>query len=228
MDKKYIIIISFLAIIFISVAIFIISNKTPIETANDGSKTAISASGTVVATTTVVKPADPRPKTTLGLPLSDALKRVTKKPFGLKVSPSHSPVSPERFSGYHTGVDFEILAGEENSDVPVSAVCDGSVQVARRVSGYGGVLIQSCVINKQPVTVLYGHLKSSSIKLKAGDTLKTGEQIGILGQAYSYDTDGERKHLHLAIHKGDKIVYLGYAQKESDLSAWLDFMKFYK
>jgi murein DD-endopeptidase MepM/ murein hydrolase activator NlpD len=153
---------------------------------------------------------------------------VTKKPFGIKVSPSHSPVSPERFSGYHTGVDFEILAGEENSDVPVSAICDGRVLVARRVSGYGGVLVQSCTIDNRAVTVLYGHLKLSRIKLKSGDTIKTAEHIGILGAAYSYDTDGERKHLHLGIRKDDKIVYLGYAQKESDLSAWLDFMKSYE
>jgi murein DD-endopeptidase MepM/ murein hydrolase activator NlpD len=153
---------------------------------------------------------------------------VTKKPFGIKVSPGHSPVSPERFAGYHTGVDFEILAGEENSDVSVSAICDGQVLIARRVSGYGGVLVQRCTIDNQAVTVLYGHLKLTSISLKVSDTLKTGERIGILGKANSYDTDGERKHLHLGIHKGDKIVYLGYAQKESDLSAWLDFIKLYK
>ncbi|NTU99252.1 hypothetical protein HGA64_04600 [Candidatus Falkowbacteria bacterium] len=40
-------------------------------------------------------------------PISDALSRVTKKPFGIKVSPKNSSVSPERFTGYHTGVDFE-------------------------------------------------------------------------------------------------------------------------
>jgi len=230
MNQKYLIIISFLAIIFISAAIFIMSNRTPATPAPDGSKTAVSAPETDISTSSepAVRPSNPIKTPTLGLPLTDALSRVSKKPFGIKVSPGHSPVSPERFSGSHTGVDFEIQPGEENSDVPVSAICDGSVLATRRVSGYGGVLVQNCTIEKQTVTVLYGHLKLSSMKLKSGDTIKKAEHIGILGAAYSYDTDGERKHLHLSIHNGDKIVYLGYAQKESDLSSWLDFIKLYK
>jgi hypothetical protein len=61
----------------------------------------------------------------LVLPISSAAKRITKKPFGLKVSPTDSPVKPERFSGYHTGTDFEILPGEENKDVPIYAICNG-------------------------------------------------------------------------------------------------------
>ncbi|MGE5392302.1 MAG: hypothetical protein ACM3NH_00970 [Candidatus Saccharibacteria bacterium] len=39
-------------------------------------------------------------------PLADWQERVTKKPFGIFVSPGHSPVDPERFRGYHTGTDF--------------------------------------------------------------------------------------------------------------------------
>ena len=42
----------------------------------------------------------------LQLPLSQALERITKKPFGLKISPQNSPVAPEKFSGLHAVKDL--------------------------------------------------------------------------------------------------------------------------
>ncbi|MCL5774898.1 MAG: hypothetical protein M1333_01655, partial [Patescibacteria group bacterium] len=54
-------------------------------------------------------------------PLDKALERVTKKPFGIKISPQNSPVSPERFSGFHTGVDFETFPDEQDTGVSVYA-----------------------------------------------------------------------------------------------------------
>ncbi|MFA5031150.1 MAG: M23 family metallopeptidase [Patescibacteria group bacterium] len=155
-------------------------------------------------------------------PVSDAESRITKKPFGIYITPATSPVSPEKFSGYHTGVDFEIFASEQNTDVTVLAVCDGKVLLKQRVSGYGGVFVQSCTINNEDVTVLYGHLALSSISLNVGDTIKSGDRIGFLGAPYSTDTDGERKHLHLGIHKGTAVNYLGYVSTESALSDWID------
>jgi hypothetical protein len=158
----------------------------------------------------------------LSEPLTGALSRVTKKPFGIKVSPGNSPVSPERFSGYHTGADFEILPGEENMDVQVLAVCDGILIYKNSVSGYGGVAIQSCVVKNAPITALYGHLRLGSITLAKGTALKSGQEIGVLGTGYSTETDGERKHLHLSIHKGTAIDLLGYVQKSVDLAGWID------
>lgn len=167
-------------------------------------------------------------RSVLSLPLSLALQRVTKKPFGIKVSPKSSPVSPERFSGYHTGVDFEIFPAEENTDVPVSAVCSGPLIEKKIVSGYGEVAIQKCSIENIEVTVLYGHLKLSSIEKRVQEEVAAGEKIGILGKGYSTQTSGERKHLHLGIHKGSKINYLGYVQNESELSGWIDAMEYLK
>ena len=155
-------------------------------------------------------------------PMSQAVSRVTKKPFGIKISPSDSPVSPEKFSGYHTGVDFEILAGEENIAVPVQAICTGPLLLKKQATGYGGVAVQACEINKQAVTVVYGHLKLLSISAEVNQELKTGEQIGILGQGYSTETDGERKHLHLSVHLGPAVVLTGYVSRQSQLAAWLD------
>ena len=156
------------------------------------------------------------------IPISQAKTRITKKFFGTFVSPNNSPVSPERFTGYHTGVDFETFSGEENKDISVLALCDGNLGLKEYASGYGGVAIQNCVLNQQAVTVVYGHLKLASISISKGASLKRGDKIGILGKGFSSETDGERKHLHLSIHKGTAITILGYVQKSSELSSWLD------
>jgi hypothetical protein len=162
----------------------------------------------------------------LVLPISPAAERITKKPFGLKVSPTNSPVKPEKFSGYHTGTDFEILPGEENKDVPIYAVCSGPLVYKNYVSGYGGVAIEQCNIDKQVVTVLYGHLKFASIDMPLKTQLKAGDKIAILGKGYSSETDGERKHLHLGIHIGAKIDLRGYVQTKPELAGWLDSAKY--
>jgi hypothetical protein len=161
-------------------------------------------------------------------PLSNPKERVTKKSFGIKIDPNTSPVQPERFSGYHTGVDFEILPGEEDTDVPVMAVCSGPLLQKMSVSGYGGVAVQACALDGAPVTVVYGHLRLPSIKAEVGDELKSGFQFAVLGKGNSPETDNERKHLHLGIHRGADINLLGYAQKDSDLKGWVDIMGYLK
>ncbi|PIS40806.1 MAG: hypothetical protein COT26_01390 [Candidatus Kerfeldbacteria bacterium CG08_land_8_20_14_0_20_43_14] len=62
-------------------------------------------------------------------PISNALSRITKKPFGIYITPQNSPVQPERFTGYHTGVDFETLPSEANINVPIYAAANGEVLV---------------------------------------------------------------------------------------------------
>ena len=155
-------------------------------------------------------------------PLSDARSRVTKKPFGIHIDPKHSPVSPERFTGYHTGVDFETAPAEQDADVPIYAICSGKLLVKEYASGYGGVASESCTLDGAPVTVIYGHLRLASIAAKAGAALEAGEEIGVLGKGYSSETDGERKHLHLGIHKGAAVNLHGYVATEAELSAWID------
>jgi murein DD-endopeptidase MepM/ murein hydrolase activator NlpD len=162
----------------------------------------------------------------LGEPLSDALARVTKKGFGLYVTPKNSPVQPERFTGYHTGVDFETTPAEQAVDVPVSAVCDGALALKEYASGYGGVAVQRCVLDSRDVTIIYGHLKLASITAKVGATLKRGDRLGVLGKGFSAETDGERKHLHLGIHLGTTIDIKGYVQTKAELAGWLDARKY--
>lgn len=155
-------------------------------------------------------------------PISNSLSRMTKKFFGTYVTPQNSPVSPERFTGFHTGLDFETTEAEQNIDVPVSAICYGKLLTKTTGSGYGGYVVQSCTINDKAVTVVYGHLRLSSITAKVGDELKAGDEIGVLGTGYSEETDGERKHLHLGIHIGSEVNIAGYLTNENALSGWMN------
>jgi hypothetical protein len=159
----------------------------------------------------------------LELPIKKTGERVIKKPFGIKISPENSPISPERFSGYHTGVDYEIFEGEENIDVQVFAICSGELLKKENRAGYGGILVQECKLENQPVTVLYGHIKLSSVQQNIGDYISKGYMLAVLGGGFSQETNGERKHLHLGIHKGTDIDIRGYVQNESELKDWIDF-----
>lgn len=160
------------------------------------------------------------------IPISQAKNRMTKKSFGIFISPQHSPINPERFTGYHTGADFEIFFGEENKDVVITALCDGTLALKEVVSGYGGVAVERCILDKQIITVIYGHLNLASVETKSESALNKGDKIGVLGRGFSPETDGERKHLHLGVHKGPEINIRGYVQKFSDLSSWIDPAQF--
>lgn len=157
-----------------------------------------------------------------GLPLSEGWSRPTPLHFGLYVTPEKNPIIPaERFVGYHTAVDFEVSEQELTEDVPVYAICDGKVLKSEFANGYGGVLVQSCILQKQDVTVLYGHLKTDSLKSEGTD-LRKGDLIGILAAHKSAESDGNRKHLHLSIRKGKEVQILGYVQTKKELSQFFN------
>lgn len=155
-------------------------------------------------------------------PLGIPAERVTKIKFGQYVSPSDSPIQPQRFTGYHTGWDFEILPGEETANVTVSAFCSGELVRKQTADGYGGVVVQKCKLNDEPVMVIYGHIALSSVAISIGDQVSTGQTIGSLGADRSSDTDGERKHLHFDIYKGSDVNIKGYTQSQSGLANWAD------
>ncbi|MCX6796232.1 MAG: M23 family metallopeptidase [Candidatus Falkowbacteria bacterium] len=155
-------------------------------------------------------------------PLDQSKERVTKKTFGMYITPATSLVQLERFQGYHTGVDFEIFPNELTTDVAVRAVCSGTLKLKETASGYGGVAVANCTLDKKPITVIYGHLKLASIKIKEGESIIAGETIGILGANKSVETDGERKHLHLSFHLGADVNIKGYVSSPAELSNWLD------
>lgn len=155
-------------------------------------------------------------------PMDKAPERITKKTFGMFITPENSPVKPDNFHGFHTGVDWEIFPEELEKDVPVRAMCSGTLKLKKSVFGYGGVAIEECEVLGEPATVIYGHLDLGSIKTAVGGEIKAGEVIGILGEHKSVETDGARKHLHLAIHRGKSIELKGYIDSQNQLSSWID------
>ncbi len=156
------------------------------------------------------------------IPLKNMRDRVILKSFGMMITPQNSPVSPERFHGYHTGVDLEVSEDEKEIRVPVYAVCDGAMIAKERVGGYGGVVVQECVLQDIKMRVIYGHLSLGSIGSNVSDHIMRGEQIGILGSGYSEETDFERKHLHLSFYVKDQRDMRGYVQDQNELSQWVD------
>ncbi|MFC1678363.1 M23 family metallopeptidase [Patescibacteria group bacterium] len=155
-------------------------------------------------------------------PLDQPRERITKKKFGQYITRENSPVQPERFTGFHTGVDFELFSEELDIDVVVRAVCSGKLVLKRYATGYGGAVVQECKIDNEIITIVYGHLDLKSIDYAVDNNIELGETLGLLGDDKSAETDGERKHLHLAIHKGGEINLKGYVNKEADLIEWID------
>lgn len=158
----------------------------------------------------------------LVLPLDQPEERITKKTFGMYITPQNSPIENERFRGYHTGADWEAFPAEIGREVSIRSICGGVLLEKKYVSGYGGAAIERCSLGEEKITVLYGHLDLESISVKEGDMLKKGEKIGNLGAHKSEETDGERKHLHLGIHRGGGIDYRGYVDSANELKDWID------
>lgn len=151
-------------------------------------------------------------------PINQFKQRVTKKFFGTFVTPGNSPVSPERFTGFHTGVDVEYADVTDN--VPVFAIADGMVVTSEYALGYGGVIVIKHEASGRTLFAIYGHLRPESL-VKTGRAVTRGEKIGVLGTGYSRETDGERRHLHFGVANSNTI--LGYvSSKAALLATWID------
>lgn len=157
-------------------------------------------------------------------PITEFRERITKKPFGIHITPETSPVEHDRFAGYHTGVDIEY--GDVALDVPVVAIADGEVVVSKFVSGYGGVVVVRHDILGEQIFALYGHLDPASL-IPRGGRVKQGGKLGVLGEGHSQETDGVRKHLHFAILRGSSPDLRGYVKGVEELRLWYDPLDFY-
>ncbi len=155
----------------------------------------------------------------LVIPIADFEQRITKKTFGQYITPQNSPVKPERFTGYHTGVDVEY--SDTTADIPVYAVKEGVVTYSDWVSGYGGVLILEVQLSGKPHSILYGHLRPTSLP-KKGSSFQQGKEMAVLGTGYSHETDGERRHLHFSVLSNNRIDLRGYVQQKNELSGWVN------
>lgn len=162
-------------------------------------------------------------------PLEKTLDRPSDKSFGQFIDKKFyigkENRFPNQFYGYHAGADLEIFPEELNTEVPVLAVTSGAISYIGQVSGYGGLILEK--MDNEDLTALYGHLKFQDSNLKVGDKVQAGQKIAGLGNAFSSETGGERKHLHFGIYKGQDLYFKGYETSQNNLEAkWLDPLKF--
>lgn len=134
---------------------------------------------------------------------------------------------PIQFTGYHAAADLEIFPNEKNQSVPVYSITDGQIIYAGSISGYGGIILEN--LSNTSLTAIYGHVKISSFTVKVGDTISAGTKLGVLGDAFSNETGGERKHLHFGIYKGQDSYFRGYEDSLVSLNKrWenpIDFLR---
>ena len=96
-------------------------------------------------------------------------------------------------SGYHTGIDFGVPKGTR-----VEAVQKGEVILARPASygsPYGNYVM---VRHPNGMISLYAHL--SNFRVKVGDHLRAGEQLGVVGHS---GVDSGFDHLHFEIRRNE-------------------------
>lgn len=165
------------------------------------------------------------PRTPLVPPVAQFHERIVKKPFGIFITPDTSPVEGDRFFGYHTGVDAEFT--DTAAEVPVYAITDGTIAFRGWVNGYGGLVVLRHVIDGVSVYALYGHLDPASLPAADITSVNAGEQIALLGDDHSQETDGVRKHIHFSILTGDTLDMHGYVKTEAELAPWLNPLDFY-
>ncbi|WP_435080303.1 M23 family metallopeptidase [Clavibacter michiganensis] len=110
--------------------------------------------------------------------------------FGKRIAPCSNGCSSN-----HQGVDFAPGLG-----APIQAIADGVVREAvNSDTGLGVHLVIDHVIDGQLITSVYGHQLPGSLRVKAGDPVKVGQQLGQVGNTGA----STGPHLHLEIRMAD-------------------------
>ena len=118
--------------------------------------------------------------------------RVTS-PFGWRKDPV-----TKKNKKHHNGVD--LVTGKK--DEPILAFANGRVLKAQKsdhpTGGFGYYVVIRHWLDGKFYTSLYAHMKPGSFKVKVGDKVTAGQQIGIMGTS-GYSTG---VHLHFEIWNG--------------------------
>lgn len=112
--------------------------------------------------------------------------RVITSSFGYRTDPFNGT------SAYHSGIDIAGKIGD-----PVYAAMDGIIVAADQMSARGKYII---IQHKNGLQTWYMHL--NKMVVTAGDTVKKGEQIGVLGNTGR----STGPHLHFQVLKNDQAV----------------------
>jgi len=120
-------------------------------------------------------------------------------PYATPISSGYGDrVAPCRgCSSHHNGVDFT-----PGSGTPIYAVADGVVKESEFGGSFGQHVYLDHVIDGKKVESIYGHMITGSSPLVAGQTVKVGDLIGLVGSTGA----STGAHLHLEIHLDGVIV----------------------
>ena len=103
-----------------------------------------------------------------------------------------SPFGYRTFNGkqeHHDGIDFvDSLRRERTSNVYINAFADGKVAMCGFGSSVGNY---ADILHSGNILTRYFHMKSGSLRIKTGQTVKRGDIIGIMG------TTGNSTGIHL-------------------------------
>lgn len=105
-----------------------------------------------------------------------------------QVSSGYGP----RWGTFHAGLDFAAPIG-----TPIYAAADGVVVEGRErynVSGFGSWIWLDCQ-DSVGKDFIYGHVKHDGILVKAGDRVRAGQQIGVVGN----EGESTGPHLHFEV-----------------------------
>lgn len=172
--------------------------------------------------------ATPAPALAVAAPVERYVENQTLKGYGVLVDDAyherHRDLFPNngfqnQFTGIHAAVDVEFTEpSERRRDIPVRAVADGTVAYVGDVAGYGGLVIIRHT-TPESVTSLYGHVRLRGLPVRVGQRVTEGQRIAVLGDHFSAETSGARKHLHFGIHKGSAVDVAGHEQTRERLHA---------
>lgn len=164
----------------------------------------------------------------VALPIDGYWERQTVKGFGTNVTAEFHAQRralfpnnglPNQFTGIHAGVDIEYnQPSDVGIPIPIRAAADGEVVTVTMAAGYGGVIV---VRHQAPesVTTLYGHLRLADRRVNPGDRVAAGQTLAFLGESFTVDTSGARKHLHFSVHKGPAAELAGHVSSAAALEA---------
>ncbi|WP_144793257.1 peptidoglycan DD-metalloendopeptidase family protein [Corynebacterium singulare] len=110
------------------------------------------------------------------------------KPGTYRVSSGYGP----RWGTFHAGLDFAAPVG-----TPIYAAADGVVVEGRErynVAGFGSWIWLDCQ-DSAGRDFIYGHVKHDGILVKAGDRVRAGQQIGVVGN----EGESTGPHLHFEV-----------------------------
>lgn len=114
---------------------------------------------------------------------------------GTFTRPTTGPITSDygqRSGGMHYGVDI----GKRAEVVPIVAMTDGTVSRSYVSSSYGEAIFIEHTIDGQKWETVYAHMVSGSRRVQAGEQVKKGQVIGLMGNT----GNSFGAHLHFEIH----------------------------